>query len=51
MTIPVYIYSMIRFEFSPKIHAISTVIVIASIVLVLASLALARRRGGPGEAS
>ena len=51
MTIPVYIYSMIRFEFSPKIHAISTVIVFASIVLVLASLALVRRRGGPGEAS
>ncbi len=51
MTIPVYIYSMIRFEFSPKIHAISTVIVFASIVLVLASQALIRQRGGPGEAS
>ncbi len=51
MTIPVYIYSMIRFEFSPKIHAISTVIVFASIVLVLASQALLRRRGRPGEAS
>ena len=35
MTIPVHIYSMIRFEFTPKIHAISTVIIFASIALVL----------------
>ena len=35
MTIPVHIYSMIRFEFTPKIHAISTVIIFISIALVL----------------
>lgn len=35
MTIPVHIYSMIRLEFTPKIHAISTVIIGISIVLVL----------------
>ena len=35
MTIPVHIYSMIRFEFTPKIHAISTVIIFISITLVL----------------
>jgi len=35
MTIPVHIYSMIRFEFTPKIHAISTVIIFVSIALVL----------------
>jgi spermidine/putrescine transport system permease protein len=51
MTIPVHIYSMIRFEFTPKIHAISTVIIFVSIVLVLASQALARQRDGSGTAS
>ncbi len=35
MTIPVHIYSMIRLEFTPKIHAISTVIIGISILLVL----------------
>ncbi|MCP5151803.1 MAG: ABC transporter permease [Chromatiales bacterium] len=37
MTIPVHIYSMIRFEFTPKIHAISTVIVVVSLTLILLS--------------
>lgn len=35
MTIPVHIYSMIRFEFTPKIPAVSTVILFISIMLVL----------------
>lgn len=35
MTIPVHIYSMIREEFTPKIHAISTVIIFISTALVL----------------
>jgi ABC-type spermidine/putrescine transport system permease subunit II len=42
---------MIRFEFSPKIHAISTVIVFASISIVLVGQALIRQRGRPGAAS
>ncbi len=47
MTIPVYIYSMIRFEFTPKIHAISTVIVFASISLILVGQTLIRRQRNP----
>lgn len=43
MTIPVHIYSMIRLEFTPKIHAISTVIVMVSAVLVLMSQFVVRR--------
>lgn len=35
MTIPVHIHPMIRFEFTPKIHAVSTVIIFISITLVL----------------
>lgn len=45
MTIPVHIYSMIRFEFTPKIHAISTFIVFVSVSLILLSQALIRERG------
>ncbi len=45
MTIPVHIYSMIRFEFTPKIHAISTFIVFVSVSLILLSQALTRDRG------
>lgn len=45
MTIPVHIYSMIRFEFTPKIHAISTVIIFVSVSLILVSQFLARPRG------
>ena len=48
MTIPVHIYSMIRLEFTPKIHAISTVIVFASIALIAVSQLIARRK--PAEA-
>lgn len=44
MTIPVHIYSMIRLEFTPKIHAISTVIVFASIALMAVSQVIARRQ-------
>ncbi len=47
MTIPVHIYSMIRFEFTPKIHAISTVIVFASVSLILISQLLTREQKGP----
>ncbi len=42
-TIPVQIYSMVRFEFTPKIHAISTVIVFVSISLILLSQMFKRK--------
>ena len=44
MTIPVHIYSMIRFEFTPKIHAISTVIIFVSVSLILVSQLLGGER-------
>jgi len=43
-TIPLQIYSMIRFEFTPKIHAVSTVIVFVSVSLILLSQLLTRER-------
>ena len=46
MTIPVHIYSMIRFEFTPKIHAVSTVIVFISICIVLLGQQLSARKAG-----
>ncbi len=45
MTIPVQIYSMIRFEFTPKIHAVSTFIVFVSISLILLVQLLTREKG------
>lgn len=41
-TLPVKIYSMVRFQVTPEINAISTVILAASLVLIAASLRLAR---------
>lgn len=41
-TLPVKIYSMVRFQVTPEINAISTVILVVSLVLIAASLRLAR---------
>lgn len=41
-TLPVKIYSMVRFGVTPKINAVSTVILAVSLVLIAASLRLAR---------
>ena len=35
MTLPVYIYGMLRFGLSPKVYAISTIIVMLSLVLII----------------
>jgi spermidine/putrescine transport system permease protein len=35
MTLPVYIYGMLRFGLSPKVYAISTIILLLSLVLVI----------------
>jgi spermidine/putrescine transport system permease protein len=35
MTLPVYIYGMMRFGLSPKVYAISTIIVLLSLVLII----------------
>ncbi|MBN1836566.1 MAG: ABC transporter permease [Spirochaetales bacterium] len=35
MTLPVYIYGMLRFGLSPKVYAISTIIVLLSLVLII----------------
>lgn len=43
-TIPIQIYSMIRFEFSPKIHAVSTFIILVSVCLMLLSQVAGRMR-------
>ncbi len=48
-TIPIQIYSMIRFEFTPKIHAVSTFIVMVSVSLVILSQVLTRMRKVEGE--
>ncbi|MGM0584226.1 MAG: ABC transporter permease [Pseudomonadota bacterium] len=48
-TVPIQIYSMIRFEFSPKIHALSTFIILVSVCLMLLSQLAGRTRSGPAE--
>ena len=45
-TIPIQIYSMVRFELTPKIHAFSTVIVLISMTLILINERLIRPRAG-----
>jgi spermidine/putrescine transport system permease protein len=35
MTLPVYIYGMLRFGLSPKVYAISAIILLLSLVLVI----------------
>ena len=41
-TLPMRIYSMVRFAVTPEINALSTVILAASLVLIVASLRLSR---------
>lgn len=48
-TLPVYVFGLVRREVSPLINAVSTAMLVASIVLVGISLGLQRRSGG-GEA-
>ncbi|SME98038.1 spermidine/putrescine transport system permease protein [Tistlia consotensis] len=43
VTMPLKIYSMLRFEFSPKIHAASTVIIFITISLLFVYRALTRK--------
>ncbi len=46
-TLPVYVFGLVRRGVTPLINAVSTVMLVASMVLVLASVLLQRRRGGP----
>lgn len=48
-TLPVYVFSLVRREVSPLINAVSTTMLVASIVLVGVSLGLQRRSGGQGR--
>lgn len=47
-TLPVYVFGLVRRGVTPLINAVSTVMLVASILLVLASLAF-QRRGEQGE--
>ncbi len=42
-TLPLFVYGMIRFTVTPAINAVSTLMLLASMVLVLLSLAIQRR--------
>lgn len=42
-TLPIFVYGMIRFNVTPAINAISTLMLLASMVLVVASLVLQRQ--------
>ncbi len=44
-TLPLFVYSMIKFGVNPSINAISTLVVVVSMGLVLLSLLLQRNRG------
>ena len=44
-TLPLYIYSRIRFGVTPEINAISTIVVVATAVAILVAMRGARRRG------
>jgi spermidine/putrescine transport system permease protein len=46
MTIPVEIYSMVRLEINPKIHAFSTFIIMISMTLIIINERVIRSRGG-----
>lgn len=48
-TVPIQIYSMVSFEFTPKIHALSTFIILVSVSLMMLSLLLGRRRRAVAE--
>ncbi|HLY66897.1 MAG TPA: spermidine/putrescine ABC transporter permease PotC, partial [Chloroflexota bacterium] len=43
-TLPTFIFSLIRAGVSPKINAISTVVLLVSIIFVSVSLLIGRRR-------
>jgi len=43
-TLPVYVFGLIRRSVTPEINAISTLMMVASMILVLTSLAIQRRR-------
>lgn len=44
MTVPIKIYSMVRFEINPKVHALSAVIVIISMTLMVIHTKLVHRK-------
>lgn len=46
-TLPVYVFGLVRRGVTPLINAVSTVMLVASMVLVAASLLAQRRRAGP----
>ena len=48
-TLPVYVFSSIRRGVTPELNAISTLMLTASIALVLASLAMQRRRASASQ--
>ena len=48
-TLPVYVFSSIRRGVTPELNAISTLMLAASIALVLGSLGLQRRRAGAAQ--
>ncbi|MCZ7570528.1 MAG: ABC transporter permease [Ardenticatenaceae bacterium] len=42
-TLPIFVYGMIKFSITPTINAISTLMLVASVILVIGSLLLQRR--------
>ena len=46
VTLPIYIYSSVRRGVSPEIHALSTLVLLATVVLVIAAERLSRFRAG-----
>lgn len=44
MTVPIQIYSMVRFEINPKVHALSAVIVIVSMTLIVVHEKIIKRK-------
>jgi len=48
-TLPVYVFGLVRRGVTPLINAVSTVMLVASMVLVGISLGLQRTRGGGGD--
>ena len=42
-TLPIFVYGMIKFSVTPAINAISTLMLLASMILVTIALALQRR--------
>jgi spermidine/putrescine transport system permease protein len=46
MTVPIQIYSMVRFEINPKVHALSAVIVVISMLLIVINEKLIKKKKG-----